>query len=264
MTRSIFVALLCFSTMQAFPQQGQMSISRIDQMPDSPSPLQIRDWKAVAHDYDSFVFNLNKAGQYLPVSRLGTEGQCNYANNTPLFLDSYVGVDGHLNQAEAINIMPAIVGASLAGIDKSNQNGMNWVSMAKDFFNLKNGQDVYLNNYSTTSGSDWWYDIMPNVYFYQLHSLYPDAAPEFDNQFTTVADRWLNCVNRPPGCHWQQVFRSPNQQAVSPGFSITPTSKQETENILKALNWPWISWLVLDQTHPMSFSCLTERLQLRG
>jgi hypothetical protein len=71
---------------------------------------------------------------------------------------------------------------------------MNWVAMTKDFFNLKNNQNVYLNSYSTTSGHDWWYDIMPNVFFYQLRSLYPDAAPEFTTQFTTVADRWLNCV----------------------------------------------------------------------
>jgi len=134
MTRLIFFLLLCLFTMQLFPQQGQLGISRIDQMPDSPLPLQIRDWKTVARDYDSFVFNLNKTGQYLPLSRLGIPGQFNYTGNTPLFLDSYVGVDGHLNQAEAINIMPAIVGASLTGIDKSNQNGMNWVAMAKDFF----------------------------------------------------------------------------------------------------------------------------------
>ena len=37
---------------------------------------------------------------------------------------------------------------------------------------------------------------MPNVYFYQLKSLYPAAAPEFYTQFITVADRWLYCVNQ--------------------------------------------------------------------
>jgi hypothetical protein len=196
MTRFILIIQLCIFAMQSFAQQGQLSISRIDQMPNLPVPLQIRDWNAVAHDYDSFVFNLNKTGTYLPLSRLGTPGQFNYSDNTPLFLDSYVGGNDHLNQAEAINIMPAIVGASLVGIDKSNQNGTNWVAMTKDFFNLKNGQNVYLNSYSTTSGDDWWYDVMPNVYFYQLKSLYPAAAPQFSTQFTTVADRWLNCVKQ--------------------------------------------------------------------
>ena len=196
MIRYLLLLQLCIFTLLSFAQQGQLSISRIDQMPDIPSPLLIRDWKTVAHDYDSFVFNTTKTGTYLPLSRLGSPGQFNYPDNTPLFLDSYVGADNHSNQAEAINIMPALVGASLSGIDKSNQNGINWVAKTKDFFNLKNNQNVYLNGYSTTSGHDWWYDVMPNVYFYQLYSLYRDATPEFDSQFTTVADRWLYCVNQ--------------------------------------------------------------------
>ncbi len=196
MNRFILLLQLCIFTMLSVAQQGQLSISRIDLMPNLPAPLLIRDWNTVAVNYDSFVFDLTKSGQYLPLSRLGNQGEFNYEDNTPLFLDSYIGADDHLNQAEAINIMPAIIGASLAGIDKSNQNGMNWVAMTKDFFNLQNGQNVYLNGYSTTSGNDWWYDVMPNVYFYQLKSLYPAATPEFDSQFITVADRWLYCVNQ--------------------------------------------------------------------
>jgi hypothetical protein len=196
MIRHLFFTLMCTLAVQGFPQQGQLGIARIDRMPDSPSPLFIRDWKAVTKGYDSLAFNLNLTGQHLPLVRLGTPGQFNYEGNIPIFLDSYVGADDHANQAEAINILPAIVGASLVGIDKSNQGGRNWVSMAKDFFNLRNGQNVYLNNYSTTSGSDWWYDVMPNIFFYQLRSLYPDAAPEFEAQFVTVADRWLKCINQ--------------------------------------------------------------------
>lgn len=196
MKRILLKFLLFLVTLPAIAQTGQLNISRISQMPDLPSPLLIRNWDEVTINYDNFVFDMQKTGQYLPLSRLGTLGQFNYPDNIPVFLDSYVGANGHLNQAEAINIMPAIVGASLAGIDKSNQNGINWVAKTKDFFNSQNGQNVYLNGYSTTSGSDWWYDLMPNVYFYQLKALYPVATPEFSNQFTTVADRWLYCVNQ--------------------------------------------------------------------
>jgi len=63
---------------------------------------------------------MDKTGQYLPLSRTGSQGQFNYPDNIPLFMDSYVGAAAHANQAEAINIIPAIVGASLIGIDKSN------------------------------------------------------------------------------------------------------------------------------------------------
>lgn len=196
MKNTYLIPILTLLAFSGFAQTGQLNISRISQMPDLPSPLVIRNWDAVTVNYDNFVFDMQKTGQYLPLSRLGTQGQFNYPDNIPIFLDSYVGANGHLNQAEAINIMPAIVGASLVGVDKSNQNGINWVAKTKDFFNSKNGQNVYLNGYSTTSGSDWWYDMMPNVYFYQLKSLYPDAAPEFSSQFTTVADRWLWAVEQ--------------------------------------------------------------------
>jgi hypothetical protein len=223
MIRLILSLLLIIFTLQLFPQPGQLSNPRIDLMPDLPTPLLIRDWKTVALDYDSFVFDITKTGEYLPLSRLGTQGQFNYADNTPIFLDSYVGAGDHLNQAEAINIIPAIVGASLCGIDKSNQNGMNWVSMTKDFYNLENGQNVYLNSYSTTSGDDWWYDVMPNVYFYQLRSLYPDAAPEFAIQFTTVADRWLYCVNQLGGSTtpWAQPYMNYRAFNLATGLPLT-------------------------------------------
>ncbi|KAF0202411.1 MAG: LamG domain-containing protein jellyroll fold domain-containing [Bacteroidetes bacterium] len=196
MKNTYLIPILTLLAFSGFAQTGQLNINRISQMPDLPTPLLIRNWDEVTINYDNFVFDMEKTGQYLPLSRLGTQGQFNYPDNIPIFLDSYVGANSHLNQAEAINIMPAIVGASLVGVDKSNQNGINWVAKTKDFFNSKNGQNVYLNGYSTTSGSDWWYDMMPNVYFYQLKSLYPDGAPEFSSQFTTVADRWLWAVEQ--------------------------------------------------------------------
>lgn len=210
--------------LSAISQTGQLSIPRIDQMPDLPSPLLIRDWQSVTRDYDTFVFDLARSGQYLPLSRLGTTGQFNYPDNTPLFLDSYVGALSHGNQAEAINILPAIVGATLVGIDKSNQNGKNWVGMAKDFFNLKNGQNVYLNNYSTTSGNDWWYDLMPNIYFYQLYYFYPTGSMEFASQFTTTADRWNNCVKQLGGKTTPWVVPNMNYRAFNLATGLPKTT----------------------------------------
>ncbi|NTW26217.1 MAG: hypothetical protein HGA37_16070, partial [Lentimicrobium sp.] len=131
MKNTYLVPLLTLLVFTGFAQTGQLTINRISQMPDLPSPLLIRNWDAVTINYDNFVFDMQKTGQYLPLSRLGTQGQFNYPDNIPIFLDSYVGADGHLNQAEAINIMPAIIGASLVGVDKSNQNGMNWVAKTK-------------------------------------------------------------------------------------------------------------------------------------
>lgn len=152
----------------------------------------MRDWKNVSIKYDSLIFNLKATGQYFPVMRLKSSG-VNYPSLQPILLGSYIGSSSGGNQAEAINIIPAIVGASLLGVDKANQFGNNWVLKTKDFFNRANGQNVYLNGYSSSSGSDWWYDLMPNVFFYQLYSLYP-GTPDYNTQFTMVADSWLKVV----------------------------------------------------------------------
>lgn len=179
-----------------FAQNGQIEISRVNQMPDLPSPYEMRNWKEVAVKYDEFIYSLNKTGEYLPLIGLKANGT-NYSTLQPILLQTYVGSNS-ANQAEAINIIPSLVGATLNGVDKSNQNGINWVEKAKDFYNSKNGQNVYLNGYNAQSGKDWWYDLMPNVFFYQLYTQYP-AISDFESQFSTIADRWLEAVYKMGG-----------------------------------------------------------------
>jgi hypothetical protein len=185
------VTLLVFICHLSAAQQRQISINRVEQMPNEPAPYLMRDWKEVTQQYDNLVFDPTLTGTHLPLISLKPAG-VNYPALQPIQLDTYVGTTSE-TQAEAINIIPAIVGSSLVGIDKANQNGVNWVEKIKDFYNSGNGQNVYLNGTNSTSGSDWWYDVMPNVFFYQAYSLYP-GIPDFDMQFVTVADRWLSAV----------------------------------------------------------------------
>lgn len=184
--------LFCLSPFfLSVPLHGQqLTIPRIDLMPNTPSPYFMRDWKQVTKGYDSLVFNTALQGQYLPLSRTYT-ASINYPGETSFGLQSYVG--SSLGNGEGINCLPAIVGASLVGVDKSNQNGINWVQMCREWFNRANGQNVYLNSSSYRTGSDWWYETMPNLFFYQLYASYPSTA-DFPGQFTTVADRWLAAI----------------------------------------------------------------------
>ncbi|MDA3853905.1 MAG: T9SS type A sorting domain-containing protein, partial [Bacteroidales bacterium] len=151
----------------------------------------MRDWKKVAVDYDALVFNTSLSGDYLPLISINSTG-INYASQNTAAMVSYVGQTLGTS-AEAINYMPAVIGASLVGINKSNQGSQNWVLMAQDFFNKGNGENVYLNNYSGSSGNDWWYETMPNVFFYQLNGIYPHTG-DFDDQFETIAERWLEAI----------------------------------------------------------------------
>ncbi|MBD3223323.1 MAG: T9SS type A sorting domain-containing protein [Caldithrix sp.] len=171
----------------------QITIDRVESMPDEPAPYQMRDWAQVARDYDAYVFDFSKqdSNGWLPLIGIQENG-VNYPGLQQFWLHTVVGTNAPTN-GEAINVLPAVIGASLVGIDKSNQNGKNWVVLCQQWFNRRSEENIYLNNFSGSSGNDWWYDTMPNVFFYQLYDLYPGTG-DFEYQFTTVADRWLAAV----------------------------------------------------------------------
>jgi hypothetical protein len=169
----------------------QISLNRIDQMPDFPAPYQMRDWKQVTIDYDEYVFDFSKTGEHLPLL-FWRNNTVNYPEDVSFGLHTVVGTNAPTS-GEAINVLPALIGATLAGIDKSNQNGYNWVRMAREFFNNRPEENVYLNHPSTESGNDWWYATMPSVFFYQLYDLYPDTD-DFDYQLRSVAIQWLTAI----------------------------------------------------------------------
>ncbi len=201
--RLVTLVLLPFA-LQA--QVTQINIPRIEQMPNEPAPYNVRDWRQVAQRYDSFVYDLQKTGQFLPLSYLKSSG-VNYPQYPSFGLHTYVGTNSPMGN-EAINVLPSLVGASLVGIDKSDQFGRNWVRMSQDFFNKNNGELLYLNNPSTSTGNDWWYDLMPNVFFYQLYDLYPNVGGDADYQFTTIADRFHGAVKAMGGsaAPWQKPY----------------------------------------------------------
>jgi len=235
--KSIFSILFLCSLFYINAQQ--ISIPRIDQMPNLPSPYLMRDWKQVAIDYDNFVFNTTKSGTYLPITKISTSNGINYPALQTIRMDTYVGQTDHGNVAEAVNILPAIVGASLVGVDKTTQLNANWVTKIKDFFNRQNEQNVYLNSYSTTTGSDWWYEVMPNVFFYQLYALYPNADADFNTQFTTIADRELKVLNQLGGTVQPWNVPSMNYRA----FDLM-TGKPNTTSVPEPEAAGSISWLM--------------------
>lgn len=184
----ISLVVVCFSTLV---NSQQVSLPRVDLMPDKPSPYLMRNWKNTALGYDSLVYNYNLTGQYLPLIA-DYSNTINYPGHSSYGLRTVVGSTVP-NSFEAINVLPSVIGATLSGINKSDQNGRNYPLMCEEYFNKQNGELVYLNNPSTITGDDWWYETMPNVFFYQLNHLYPNTG-DYNYQFTTIADRWLHAV----------------------------------------------------------------------
>jgi hypothetical protein len=213
--------LALFGIVNVYPQQ--ISIPRVEEMPNLPQPYLMRDWSQVALGYDSMAYDLGSEGDYLPLTGLYSDTR-NYPEHGSFHQQTYVGQS--LTHNEAINSMMSIVGASLCDIDKSDQNGNNWVLMAEEFFNRSNSQNLYLNNVGAKTGGDWWYETIPNVLFYQLYSLYPEEG-HFSEQFITVADRWLEAVAGMGGTSspWTTPYmnyRSFNLETIEPNATGVP------------------------------------------
>ncbi|HPI04836.1 MAG TPA: PKD domain-containing protein [Saprospiraceae bacterium] len=202
----IGVLFFILTTLTLAAQTGQVAIPRVDLMPNQPAPYNVRDWKQVALRYDSFVYDLTKTGQYLPFVHINQAG-VNYPENPTFRMHTYVGTNSPQGN-EAINVLPSLVSASLVGADKTNQYGRDWLLMSQDFFNKANGENLYLNNAGASSGGDWWYDLMPNVFFYQLYDLYPNMGGEADYQFGAIADQFLASVRAMGGSDapWEPAY----------------------------------------------------------
>ena len=209
--RAVLLAAAVTAFSAAEGRAQQIAVGRIDQMPDAPAPYLMRNWKAVASSFDSIAFDASRQGQYLPLIQLYSS-TVNYPGQGSFRIQSYVGSSG--SGGEAVTCLPALVGASLVGIDKSNQSGTNWVVMGEEWFNSKNGQNVYLNAPSSGTGNDWWYETMPNVFAFQIASLYPSTG-DFTGRIPVVAGRWRSALTAMGGSTTPWSLANVNHRAFN-------------------------------------------------
>lgn len=172
------------------PQTGepvaQTLLPRIDQMPELPHPLKIIDWKKKAIQFDSLVFNFNNQASYGPLIWLDSSGR-NFDQVTfglyTVIGDARQGPKRNNGEFhEALTSLNSLLSAGLQKIDKTNQNGFNYVKMVQNYFNSDNQWNIVMNNTNPEVamlgggyGRDWWYDVYPNVLYYGVAALFPDV-----------------------------------------------------------------------------------------
>lgn len=164
----------------------QVKIDRIALMPDQPEPYKMIDWYEKAHNFDQYVFNRDLKGEYMPFVWLDSSRRNIPQTTFGLFTvvgDVRQGKKGNREFHEALNSMGAVLGAGLVGIDKTNQDGLNYVKMLQNYFNSDNGWNIMMNNTCPDVamlgggyGRDWWYDVFPNVLYYAICDLYPGVS----------------------------------------------------------------------------------------
>jgi hypothetical protein len=98
---------------------------------------------------------------------------------------------------ESLNSLAALLGAGLVGVDKTNQDGYNYVKMIQNYFNTDNKWNIVMNNTTPTVGMlgggygrDWWYDVFPNALFYAVSDVFPGVNGAEHIQ-KTVAEQFV-------------------------------------------------------------------------
>ncbi len=164
----------------------QTSIDRVEQMPDMPQPYKIIDWRQKALQFDSLVFNFGNTTPDGPLIWLDSSrrnfDQVTYGLYTVIGDVRQGPKKNHGEFHEALTSYNALISAGLLGVDKTSQNGFNYVKMSQNYFNRTTKWNIVMNNTNPTVamagggyGRDWWYDVYPNVLYYGVADLFPDV-----------------------------------------------------------------------------------------
>lgn len=240
MRRLLFIVSVLFFTSSCTKHERveQIVIDRIALMPDQPSPYKMTDWYEKAHHFDQYVFNLDLKGEYQPFIWIDS-AQRNFPQNTfgmfTVIGDIRQGPKGSKEFHEALCSMGSLLGAGLVGIDKTKQNGFNYVKMTQNYFNSGNGWNIMMNNTNPAVallgggyGRDWWYDVFPNVLYYGLCELFPNV-PKADSLQHVIAEQFFKADSVLHGNYNYSYFdygkmkgmtnNIPHQQDVAGGHS---------------------------------------------
>jgi hypothetical protein len=176
---------------RTFFQPGQREIAAVQYMPSLPEPYELIDWREKARKYDRFIFDQQARGQFLPLVWID-DAHINVAEPT-FGMPSYVGdprcTQQNAGAQESITCMGAVLGATLAGIDKS-RGEHDYARMCEAWFNSSNGLNLVLNHQRQETGGSFWYEVWPHIVFYALADRYSDR-PRLGEIMKVTADRWL-------------------------------------------------------------------------
>lgn len=183
-------------------QVKQLPIERVNKMAEMPAPYGIIDYNQLAKDFDKTVYDLNAKGKFWPMAWVDTSRK-----NFPQDVVGIYTAIGDVRQGpgnnkgmfhEALATMGATLGATLVGVDKTKQDGRNYVAMLKNYFNKDTGWNIMMNNTAPEVallgggyGRDWWYDVYPNVLFYAIFDKY-SKEPGLESLARTIADKFYD------------------------------------------------------------------------
>lgn len=197
------------------------NITRMNGLSKNPAGYEFIDWKETTLTYIDFLFNTENTVQtkkdnqtvIQPVSWFATAPNVDTVfqetGNRVIAFPSYFGMNNPPNmdtsRGEGINVIAAVLSASLAGYDMtqytpagSTQQPRDFVKMMVNYYAIHNGERVVLNNSHSNTGGSWWYELLPSALFVSLASLYINRD-DYDSSYLIdilyhIADQWLSVV----------------------------------------------------------------------
>ncbi len=190
----------------------QKEVARIDRYESRiPQDYAWFDYREKAVKFDSLVFDRSLKGTYLP---LMWEDQ----TNRTFGFAAYVG-DGRFGQdgsQEAVAVIAAVLSGTLMGIDKSNQDGVNYVEQLHAFYSETEG--IVLNNPGGVSQNvSMWYMLYPAILFTEVSRYYPDEAQ--------IRQDALKCVEK-----WYEAYLIMKETGTYAYTGFDFTAMQPWEN----------------------------------
>lgn len=169
----------------------QITIGKVEAMPNIPDTYAMLDWRQKALDYDAYVFDWNRTGPVGPLIWLDDTHRNGGGDTFGLYTTVGDARQGPSKPAghEAINTIAAVMGGGLVGIDKTAQDGYNYAKMVQNYFAVSNDWNIMLNNTGGFS-KDWWYNMLPNLLYYGVCDLFPQVDGARDIQ-QKIADQFV-------------------------------------------------------------------------
>lgn len=165
-----------------------------------------KDWKQTTIDYINYVLDENNIydenGTSKKIARYSSatnvDSYFKESGNKVWSIPSYIGMGDDTRFGEGINVIGAVMSASLVGLDMTNYevNGIkrNYVKGVVEYYQANNGENVVLNNGSgSRMGNTFWYEILPGVLFSIIAAQYPNET-YLSDIVTEQARQWLKVV----------------------------------------------------------------------
>jgi hypothetical protein len=227
---------------------SQRAIPRVEKMPNHPKPYVYKDWKKTAQDFDHYVFDFSQKGDFLPLIWWDKTGR-NFPEKTFGIYTALgdVRMGGAVNNGEnheALGALGAVLGATLTGIDKSKQDGHDYVAMLRNYFNRDNGWNVIMNFTNKGAhigggyGNDFWYEVHNNVLFYSVADLYPEEK-DFETIQRTIAEQFYRSDSIMGSSYSYSYF---DFKAMKGGKSHIPTQEDVAGGYAFVLYSAWVKF----------------------